>query len=73
LKSHPGTGLKKSTSQKTSELKKPLTDVFDAVIKTNVMTNNFISNASGDMEEGQTVRRTFGNIGENGVSFAVKI
>jgi hypothetical protein len=37
------------------------------------MTNNFISNASGDMEEGQTVRRTFGDIGENGVSFAVKI
>ena len=56
-----------------SEIKKPINTVFEAVCKASKMTRYFISESSGDIEAGKTLDWTFSDVGENGITFPVKI
>jgi uncharacterized protein YndB with AHSA1/START domain len=50
-----------------TRIMRPVADVFDAVVSRNKMLNYFVDGASGDLEEGATVRWHWNHYGENPV------
>jgi len=50
-----------------TRIMRPVADVFDAVVSRNKMLKYFVDGASGDLEEGATVRWHWNHYGENPV------